>query len=1135
MRKLTTLFLKALPLLFVMLAFTGLKAQTFQYTIGAQTLVTPNQITFDLLLLNLDPATPIEIATVQAGVTINPATYGGGTITAQIVALSSTMLPAQVPTSVAFTQSQNTVKLAAKAPPGCGGGTLMSTDPAVPTRLATIRLNNTQPWNFGAAPLCLNPVFSFTTVPYPTKISWYDPTCVNVALPVSATNCFTVGNLCGATAPCDLPLPFAVTGGGDYCQGGAGVAVGLAGSEADVTYTLYNGAALVGTFPGTGAALNFGLQMAGSYTVMAERVCPTPPNQTAPMPGIAVVNELPSSTVEFTVSECDTYTWPLNGQTYTTSGDYTYVVGCVTHVLDLTITPSSTVNYTETACDSYTWPVSGLTYTATGVYTFVVGCVTHVLDLTITPSSTVEQTEISCGPYTWAVNGVTYSVSGDYTHVVGCVTYILHLTVTTGATVESTVTACDSYTWSVNGVTYTTSGDYTYVDGCITYILHLTIVPSSTVEYTESACGSYTWALNGMTYTASGDYTFVDGCVTHILHLTITPYSTVEETVSACDTYTWALNGMTYTASGDYTYVVGCVTNILHLTIVPSSTVEFTESACDSYTWPLNGMTYTASGDYTYVAGCVTNILHLTITPSSIMEHTVTAYVSYTWAINGVTYTVSGDYTYVDGCVTHILHLTIIPCPAATTWTGLVDNDWFNAGNWNPAVPCATTAVTIPMATNYPTLNSTAVCASVLMQDGASFIGSEFLTVGDVTVLRNFPVPGYHYISSPVSPVIFDDVFPLNQSQVFAYLYDEPSGNWVNRLYSDPMNVGTGYSVLMNVPQVATFNAPFNNNPVALTLSKMNPSGNPNRVGWNLLGNPFPCSLEWDLIIRGAGVDGAVYLWNGSNYVSFVSGVGSVVGGIIPPQNGFFVKTAVDGDFIILPFAARVHSNMPFYKESFTNLLSLKTEGNNYSDEAFIRFSDDASVAFDSQLDAYKLMGIEAAPQLYSMVSNEVLTINTLPMEGNEVVNLGFKAGVNGDYTVNASGIESFDATTPIWLEDLKTGAVQNLRSNPVYNFAYTSGDNENRFRIHFKSAYGTPENSLSGINIYSVNSTVVINNTTKLAGDVAIYDLAGREILRTNMSSDTETRIPVKVAVGSYLVKVVTEKGVSSNKVFIR
>ena len=1128
MRKLTTLFLKALPLLLVVLAFTGLKAQTFQYTVAAQTQVTANQITFDLLLLNLDPGTPIEIATVQAGVTINPATYGGGTITAQIVAGSSTMNPAQVPTSVSFTQSQNCVKLASKAPPGCGGGTIMSTNPAAPTRLVTIRLNNTQPWVFSGT-ICLNPVFVFTTTPYPTKISWYDPGCVNVALPVSSTNCFTVGNLCGATPP---PAAFAMTGGGSYCQGGPGVAVGLAGSELGVTYTLFkDGVPQVPTFAGTGAALNFGLWPAGTYTASG-----TNGGGTTPMTGSAVVTEIPSSTVTETQTACDSYTWPVNGQTYTASGTYTHVIGCVTYVLNLTIIPSSTVTDTQTACDSYTWPVNGQTYTASGTYTHVVGCVTYVLNLTIIPSSTVTETQTACDSYTWPVNGQTYTASGTYTHVVGCVTYVLNLTIIPSSTITETIIACDSYTWPVNGVTYTVSGTYTHVVGCVTYVLNLTITSGATIEQTETACDSYTWPVNGQTYTASGTYTYIDGCITYILHLTIVPGSTVTEDQTACDSFTWTVNGQTYTASGTYTHVVGCVTYVLNLTIIPSSTVTETQSACDFYFWPLNGATYYASGTYTHMVGCVTYVLNLTITPSSTVVFNETAYVSYTWAINGVTYYASGTYTFVDGCVTYVLNLTILPCPAFATWTGLVNNDWFNAGNWNPAVPCPSTFVNIPAgAPNYPTLIAPAACANILIQSGASFIGSEFLTVGNAGVFQDFPVPGYHYISSSVQATDFNSAFPLNQTQVWAYRYDEPSGNWINQLYSDPMVVGTGYSVRMDVPQVATFQGQLNSTPFIHILSDLNPGPDMNRKGWNLLGNHFTSALDWELILRSPGVDGTVYLWNGFNYVSFTSGVGSVVGGIIPAHNGFFVKTNVNGATVTVPFAARVHSNVPFYKESFTNLLSMRVDGNSYNDEAFIHFNEAATAAFDGEYDAYKLMGINEAPQLYSMISGEILTTNALPMEGNEVVDLGFRCGVSGTYNLTGAGMESFNAATPIWLEDLKTGAVQNLRTNPAYSFSYATGDAEKRFRLHFKSAYSVPENSLSGINIYSVARTVVISNTTKKAGEVWIYDLAGRELTHTTMSSASETRIPVNAAVGNYLVKVVTEDGVTSNKVFIR
>ncbi len=71
-----------------------------------------------------------------------------------------------------------------------------------------------------------------------------------------------------------LPPVFAVTGGGGYCSGGAGVHIGMSGSNIGVTYQLYNSGALAGSpVTGSGAALDFGLQtITGSYTVVATSV-----------------------------------------------------------------------------------------------------------------------------------------------------------------------------------------------------------------------------------------------------------------------------------------------------------------------------------------------------------------------------------------------------------------------------------------------------------------------------------------------------------------------------------------------------------------------------------------------------------------------------------------------------------------------------------------------------------------------------------------------------------------------------------------------------------------------------------------------------------------------------------------------
>ncbi|WP_298115869.1 hypothetical protein, partial [Flavobacterium sp.] len=292
--------------------------------------------------------------------------------------------------------------------------------------------------------------------------------------------------------------------------------------------------------------------------------------------------------------------------------------------VSVVITPSTTNTTTASACDSYTWAVNGTTYTTSGTYNFVSGCNTEILNLTITPSTTNTTTASACDSYTWTVNGTTYTTSGSYNFVSGCNTEVLNLTITPSTTNTTDITACDTYTWAVNGTTYTTSGSYNFVSGCNTEVLNLTITPSTTNTTTASACDSYTWTVNGTTYSTSGSYNFVSGCNTEVLNLTITPSTTNTTNITACDTYTWAVNGSTYTTSGTYNFVSGCLTEVLNLTITPSTTNTTTASVCDSYTWAANGTTYSTSGTYNFVSGCATEILNLTITPTPIVDAGIT-------------------------------------------------------------------------------------------------------------------------------------------------------------------------------------------------------------------------------------------------------------------------------------------------------------------------------------------------------------------------------------------------------------------------------------------------------------------------------------------------------------------------------
>ncbi|MFN5784486.1 MAG: T9SS type A sorting domain-containing protein [Flavobacteriia bacterium] len=273
--------------------------------------------------------------------------------------------------------------------------------------------------------------------------------------------------------------------------------------------------------------------------------------------------------------------------------------GACTDTSSLTILVSapSSAALSTTSCQSYTWPLNGQTYTQSGIYTTTIlntaGCDSVVtLNLTINQATNSSETVSNCGSYTWPVTGQNYTQSGTYTSTftnsAGCLsTQTLYLTINQATNSSETVSNCGSYTWPVTGQTYTQSGTYTSTftnsSGCLsTQTLYLTINQATNSSETVSNCGSYTWPVTGQTYTQSGTYTstFTNsaGCLsTQTLYLTINQASSSILTETVLDSY--VLNGQTYTQSGTYTQVLlnaaGCDSTItLNLTVNYSGITE---------------------------------------------------------------------------------------------------------------------------------------------------------------------------------------------------------------------------------------------------------------------------------------------------------------------------------------------------------------------------------------------------------------------------------------------------------------------------------------------------------------------------------------------------------------------------------
>jgi gliding motility-associated-like protein len=155
-----------------------------------------------------------------------------------------------------------------------------------------------------------------------TSVGIYTVVATNTT--TSCTNNMT-GNVSISVNP--LPTTYIVTGGGAYCAGGSGVAVGLNNSQSGVNYQLQLNSVNTGSpVAGTGSVISFGDQAtAGIYTVVATNVTTGCMNAMTGTVSITInsnpiadagVNDsiCPGSNIQLTASGGTFYSWsPATG------------------------------------------------------------------------------------------------------------------------------------------------------------------------------------------------------------------------------------------------------------------------------------------------------------------------------------------------------------------------------------------------------------------------------------------------------------------------------------------------------------------------------------------------------------------------------------------------------------------------------------------------------------------------------------------------------------------------------------------------------------------------------------------------------------------------------------------------------
>ena len=724
---------------------------TADYSITVQNLTQPtnNTLEFDVFLLDKEPSQSFELATIQIGFLINSG-ITGGTLSAAISNTGSGLLPSQqftaTPTLVVGPTgylTQTLVRLAGRTPPGAGSGTTISTT-GNGTLVTHFTLTSTFPWTPNSTPDLIFTSSAAINPLYATRVSEYIGT-TNTALVVTpGVNALVC---CNPALDAGPPAAYAVTGGGSFCQGGAGLSVDLAGSQTGVNYQLYKGAVATGSpLPGTGSSLSFGSQTAGTYTVTG-----TNGAGSANMTGNAVIieNPLPLQPAAFTASTA-AVCQGASGVVYTVPND-----------------PSVT----------YSWSYSGTGATIAGT--------TNSVTVSYTASATSGNLSVtasnSCG--TSASRTLAVTVNNPPVPTLAGLASVCEGT--TGV-VYTTEPGMSGYIWFVSpGGTITNGG--TPTSNTVTVTWNTAGAQSVSVNYSNGTCSAVTPIVLPVTVSANPS-----SPITSVTQQPTCQIATGTITVTSpapAAGITFSIDGVTYTNTtgvfsalvpGPYNVTVknaaGCVSGATPLTVnaqpltppaptasvtqqptcqIATGTITVTSPApAAGVTFSIDGVTYTNTtgvfsalvpGPYNVTvknsAGCVSSATPLTVnaapqTPAAplasvtqqptcqIATGTITVTspapaAGITFSIDGVTYTnttgvfsalVPGPYNVTvknsAGCVSSATPLTV------------------NAAPQTPAAPLAsvTQQPTCQIATGTITVTSPAPAAGITFSiDGVTY------------------------------------------------------------------------------------------------------------------------------------------------------------------------------------------------------------------------------------------------------------------------------------------------------------------------------------------------------------------------------------------------------------------------------
>jgi hypothetical protein len=296
--------------------------------------------------------------------------------------------------------------------------------------------------------------------------------------------------------------------------------------------------------------------------------------------------------------------------------------------------------------------------------------------------------------------------------------------------------------------------------------------------------------------------------------------------------------------------------------------------------------------------------------------------------------------------------------------------------------------------------------------------------------------------------------------------------------------------------------------------------------GWNLVGNPYPSTIDWDAAgWTRSNLNNTTYMLDNGLaspvYATHVAGGASANGGsrYIATGQAFYVKSDGGSPSLIAAESVKAAGTQTtFFRQATVNdVMRITLRQGLRADESVIQFSASATRDFDSQLDAHKLNNPAPMFSLATLGSgNTRYVINSIPFVAPKTeVPLDIVSVTPGNYSLDFSEFESFqNASLKITLYDAFLGNEVDIRTSPSYSFSVSSDIKSfgaGRFTVVFgeDAVTGLEPGMGSHISIYPVPTNNKLNVEVNSANEVSarIVTITGAILMDQELRGSANTK----------------------------